>query len=172
MLRLMAVIAVFGGCTWAGIRACTRLKERAGLLAALRADIRRLTLLMGYSAEPLSRLSERIAEGRTAAFWHAFGEELTGSADVPTAWEKAMVAAAKADSPFLTLLTEPERSILLDYAAGLGGSGQHTQRENARLLEERLSAVAEEAMAEYARKGRMYRTMGLLTGAAAALLVL
>ena len=72
---------------------------------------------------------------------------------------------------FLSLRRE-ERQLLLEFAGTLGGTDLKTQRAGAALLTSRLEELAETAQRENSVKGRVYRTMGMLCGAAVAILML
>ena len=91
-------------------------------------------------------------------------------ADVPLAWQQAMELARSEDAGFASL-EKGELDALYEYALELGRSDGKNQAKNAALLQKRLEELCEQAQAAYGSKGRMYRSVGILTGLAAAILL-
>lgn len=171
MLRMLAVIAVFGGCALLGMRAAASLKHRQETLSAMLYGFHQLAMWMDYTAEPLTKLIRRCRRPASGVFWDAFTKALEDANHVPDAWNMAMEQARNEDRGFASL-EEPELQAMAEFAEGLGNSDRTTQARNAALLQQRLAEILKEAQAIYGRKGRMYRSMGILSGIAAAILLL
>lgn len=170
MLHAIAMLSVFAGCAFIGIRASSALRLRKDTLRAMMDALHRLSMWMEYTAQPLRTLARKAKTEETAAFFDAFAKYLKIDEDVPAAWKRAMEDARAKDVGFASL-QEEELSILEEYALTLGGSDRETQAKNAALAQQRLGAVLKEAESTYISKGRMYRSVGILSGIAIAILL-
>lgn len=169
MLRTLALLGIVGCCAWVGFRAEGRLKRRYDTVRAMLANISALTMCMQYTARPLSELVQECKTDKTAVFWERFAEELNRNT-VAVAWPLAMRHARERDGGFMSLQQE-ELAMFEEYARGLGGSDRYTQSKNAAMLEKRLDHVVSASLDTYSRKGRIYRSMGVLGGIAVAILL-
>ncbi|HWR23041.1 MAG TPA: stage III sporulation protein AB [Feifaniaceae bacterium] len=170
MLHVLAMMSVFAGCAFIGVRASSALRLRKDTLRAMADALHRLSMWMDYTAQPLRALARKAKTEETAAFFDAFAKYLKTDEDVPSAWKRAMEDARSNDAGFASL-HEAELNILEEYAGTLGGSDRETQAKNAALAQRRLEAVLKEAEEIYASKGRMYRSVGILSGIAVAILL-
>ena len=170
MLHAIAMLSVFAGCALIGVRASSALRLRKDTLRAMADALHRLSMWMEYTAQPLRALARKAKTEETAAFFDAFAEYLKTDEDVPSAWKRAM-EDARAENEGFASLHEDELAILEEYAQTLGGSDRDTQAKNAALAQQRLGAVLKEAEGLYLSKGRMYRSVGILSGIAVAILL-
>ena len=170
MLHIIAMLSVFAGCAFAGIRASSNLRLRKDTMRALLDALTRLSMWMEYTAQPLKSLAKKAKTEETAVFFDAFIKALRTEADVLSAWKTAMEQARREDAGFCAL-HEEELAILEEYAQSLGGSDRETQGKNAALAQQRLGAVLKEAENIYKSKGRIYRSIGVLSGIAVAILL-
>ncbi len=164
------MLIVFFGCAYLGARASSGMRLRRDTLRAMIGCISRLSIWMEYAQEPLATLSRRAKTEETAIFWDAFAKELKSMADVPLAWQQAMELARSEDAGFASL-EKGELDALYEYAQELGRSDGKNQAKNSAFLQKRLEELCEQAQAAYGSKGRMYRSVGILTGLAAAILL-
>ncbi len=167
MLRVIGILFLFAACALTGINASQKLYDRQAALDALSSYTKRLSMLMEYAPKPLSELCARLDTGPVAELWLGFARHLSDAPNTLYAWQKAM---EEANGP-VRALTAEDRAILEDYVRGLGSGNRETQRANAQLLEERLKAARIEAREVYSKKGRVYRSMGILCGVGLAILV-
>lgn len=170
MLRTFAMLIVFFGCAFLGSRASSGLRLRRDTLRAMIGCINRLSIWMEYAQEPLYKLARRAKSDETAIFWEAFSKKLKSAGDVELAWQQAMDHARGQDTGFAAL-EEEELNALYEYAQGLGKSDGKSQAKNTSLLQQRLEELCTQAQNVYGSKGRMYRSLGILTGLAAAILL-
>ncbi len=170
MLRAFAMLIVFFGCAFLGSRASSGLRLRRDTLRAMIGCINRLSIWMEYAQEPLSTLARRAKSEETAIFWDTFSKKLKNAGDVELAWQQAMEYAREQDAGFAAL-ENAELNALYEYAQGLGKSDGKSQAKNAALLQQWLEELCTQAQAAYGSKGRMYRSVGILTGLAAAILL-
>ena len=171
MQKILAILIVFALCTAMGMKSAARLQSRAKLLSALVLSVRRFMMAMEYEKKPLYRIAQNRAYGQVQALWDAFGAGLAAGKAPADAFAQAMAQADEGVRGFLSLRRE-ERQLLLEFAGTLGGTDLKTQRAGAALLTSRLEELAETAQHENSVKGRVYRTMGRLCGAAVAILML
>lgn len=171
MLRAVAMVAVFSGCVWLGVRASSSLKARRDILKALMASFNQLALRMEYTMEPLASLALHCKNEETELLFDAFAASLARQASTHAAWVEAMEEARWSDAKFASL-EGPELQVMEEYARSLGEGGQEAHIKNAVLLQKQLASIAENAEKNYTGKGRMYRSMGILSGVAVAILLL
>ena len=169
MSALLAV-ALFCVCVFLGNGKAGALRARKQTLTAMDADIRRLAERMGLRPAPLAALLAQF-EPRTEAFWENFSGKLGGEAPVAELWRAALAEAAEARNGF-ELLSAEETAILVEFGQGLGGIGLAAQSANAALACKRLSERIAALDAELAKKGKLYESLGVLSGLALALLVI
>jgi len=128
-------------------------------------------MAMEYEKKPLHRIAKNRAYGEVQPLFDAFGTALSAGAPPAEAFREAL-ARAETEVRGFAALREEERRLLADFAGALGGSDLKTQRAGAALTISRLEEFAGAAAREHGAKGRIYRTMGMLCGAAVAILML
>lgn len=162
-MRYVLLCALSLGVALIGFFRASLLSGRKKLLDAFIASLTQLDLIIGYQALPLSDAAEKLAKLDTAVtcFWRELSKSLRGLKPVSAAWGEAMEAAKKENPTFCTL-TQADCSVLADYAAGLGGSDRETQSRNTRLAIERLRPLTEQAGDLVQKRGKMYRSLGVL----------
>ena len=94
---------------------------------------------------------------------YEFIREVGDGSDFRMRWCKAADA--------LTELQEGERSVIKSVGAALGTSDVDGQLSMLEVNTRLLSDYGDEAHEQYLKKGRMYRTCGLLAGLLAAILI-
>jgi len=171
MLRSISVLGLFVCCVLMGNRASGRLRDRKSVLEAFLRDIQRISLLIDYTVMPLQNIVEKFSDSELSPFWIAFGKELLVVHNAEQAWNNAMGEVLKEQS-LLSFLMKEELVVLSDFAKVLGKTDKHTQLLNISLLQKRLEVILADAQQQYQRKGRLYRSMGILCGAAISLLVI
>lgn len=157
-MRIAAAVIVFALCALEGQRRRLALKNRAGLLEEL------LLMLNGFSIEISCRAltpDELIqkAGGRFAGKVRAKREALP---DIRAAWEAACAELPKSR----------ERDLLSELGRALGTTDKAGQLRLIELYGAELETLKSEAEESYRRKGEAFSRVGLLCGAAAAVLIL
>lgn len=170
MAKSIALIALFFLCTGLGMRGASALERRAQMLSALIGSVKRLMTRLEYARLPLSQLLCTEDFGEAGALWRLFGEELQSGLSPDAAWTAA-IHSASADDRSISSLSDADRAALLRFASGLGKYDVRTQKEQAELLLAELADSAREAERQYGKKGRVYRAMGVLSGAAVCILL-
>ncbi|MEG1525181.1 MAG: stage III sporulation protein AB [Clostridia bacterium] len=171
MQRAIAVLAAFGGCVFLGLTASNRIRLRLEVLRELCEAVRRLQLGVLYTNMPVGELLGGCAGRHTGATFHSASERVVGGERLIDAW-LCETARSPAKIGVFDCLTERDRQLLNDYFSILGTSGRMAQRESAELMIHELEQNQLEAEDTYTKKGRVYRTMGVLLGAGVAILLL
>lgn len=164
-------MGLFGCCAVLGVHASNSLHLRWDTLRALLQSFHQIALRMEYAMEPFGMLASRCGNARTTIFFNALTEALEVQTDMATAWAHAMEHAQSCDAGFAALQQE-ELAALYEYAAKMEEGGYQAQIKNVLLLEKQLEDIAVCAAEIYKKKGRMYRSMGILGGIAVAILLL
>lgn len=171
MLKPVSMLLAFALCSLLGVQRAARLQRRVKLLSALQNDVKRLMIRMEFEKKPLAVIVSDRARGELQRLWAAFAEELLHGRDTRTAFLAALDTADAEIAGFSSLGTE-ERAMLTEFAAALGSTELDGQRQNTAMLLAGLEPLFEQASDECGTKGRIYRTVGMLSGAAAVILML
>ena len=103
------------------------------------------------------------AECNELRFAEKLPERFTAGEDFHSCWLKAL-----ADEP----LTEDERKILEELGSVLGTSDTEGQIAALAALEQRAGQLMQKYSDIYSKKGRLYRSVGVLAGAMVGILVI
>lgn len=171
MQRAILVTAVFLMGALLGQNSAKRLSLRRDMLGDLIASIRRLSMRMEYARLPLHRMAEQCAGGTAAPVFAAFAAALEEGRTPLAAWETAEERALLHEQAFAAL-HPGDREVLRTFAGALGTADLRREQQNAAMALQELERLQAEAGAAYDRKGRVYRAMGVLCGAAVAILLL
>ena len=114
------------------------------------------------SAPTLDELCER-ARGR---FAELLRERRSICEDFHTAWEQACGSLTQNG------FGEEEAELLRELGKSLGTSDAAGQLKLLELNEERIAALYSSAEADYAAKGKLFRSVGMLCGIGAAILII
>lgn len=166
MLKFIGLLMIIISGAALGARASAALKKNAELCISVRTFLSELGILMKYSGDTLftlfTELYERQSVKKLLFLDILLGELVTGK-EFPCAWRNA-ISADKT-------LTAELSGILLSLGDCLGTSGIEGQLMSLERTQAELEAVYEDAINLYRIKGKLYRSMGLLGGITAALLL-
>lgn len=163
MQRILTALLCLGGCSYAGLRLADRLRCRASQLRALHAGLNALTSAVAYTNRPLAKIAGDIAGREGSAFWRQFSERLASGMDAGDAWLRALESASMGGGP-LSALTQRDRALIVSFSATLEKTDRRSLAENGRMTLEALSTLIAGADAVYAKKGRVYRVLGVFLG--------
>lgn len=171
MLRLtgLGVIIVSGMVT--GQLLSMQLEARLRDLESLAAALRGLASEIEYARKPLPEAWRELADtyGGAAGVVFARAEQLFGSDDTPTtggAWN-----AAVRDSKDQLSLGDEDVRVLLTLGPVLGTSSGADQVRHLRLADERLGEQIGRAREDSRRRGKLCRSLGVLGGILAAVML-
>lgn len=166
MLKFIGLLMIIISGAGLGARASVSLKKNAEICVSVRTFLSELGILMKYSGDTLFSLFTELYERQSVqqlVFLNVLLSELTSGTDFPSAWRKAIYSDKK--------LSAELSEILLSFGESLGTSGVEGQIMSIERTQAELSAIYENALEQHRRKGRLYRSIGLLGGIAAALLL-
>ena len=153
-----AIVAILMG-TAAGLHFSCRLKMREESLRELISLLREMALLIRHRALPVRDLFAELSRYEFIRI-----VDKSGCKDFRNDW------GAAANS--LTELEEPERSILKSIGQSLGASDIDGQLVMLEVSIQQLEKYANEAHEQLMKKGKLYRTMGVLAGLFVAILII
>lgn len=149
-----------------GFSLADKLRSERRICNELAHLLQRTSFLIGYRADDVySVCSElkRDSELRGLSFLGALPERFEVGSDFRKCWNEAVSSQS---------FQSEERDILLRLGAVLGKSDRQSQVESIRQLQTELAALTEKRSSDYLRKGRLYRSVGLLFGVMAGILVI
>ncbi len=166
MIKYIFVIILGGCCAAIGFMYSERLRQRVCLLDALRSSLKQAGMLISYSAITLSEIAKRLSTLETVGgLWKQMQLKLEANCDVQMAWEEAL-AYERSSGGSVCTLREDELLIMNEFIAQFGKSDRENQIANIEMALERLGVIYEQALEEQRKKGRMYRSVGLLSALA------
>ena len=166
-MRLVIAFVLFVICAYIGCSKPSALKRRIGIIEGLERDIRRLSMLMEHRRQPITELMREL----DSPLWRDVRARLSRSGiSCREAWNEALTDMV--ESGGWGCLGKQELVILTDFGGALGAGDINTQLDNAALAVKRLEEQRDLAAAEMGKKARVYRSLGILGGAAAALMVI
>ena len=170
MLRALAAVTLALLCVYAGFRSSARLRRRALLLRAAVAAQTRLLAGAAHTRVPLPQLLRGCEAEDAPVSFTAVAAAVERGCTV----REALLDAMRAADMMVDGRTADREAYgaVLAFADALGAESRALVYERASLAADVLRARCEAAEAAYREKGRVYRSLGLLMGAAAAVLLL
>jgi stage III sporulation protein AB len=167
-LTIISSVAIIGGCGYIGQIMAERIHNRCRDLAAYQQGLLALAREIGYGNTLLPAalaVAARVSGGR-AGFFADSAAILQKEAGISAgeAWAKALAAQKS--------LPAPEKEALTAFGEGLGLSDTADQLKRIEIHRLRLAAIEETVKEEYARLGKIWRSMGWCTGVIIVLLII
>ncbi|MGN0679156.1 MAG: stage III sporulation protein AB [Oscillospiraceae bacterium] len=158
-MRIAAAVLILLCCAFEGARRSFSLKRRLEFLDEI------VCMLTDFAIEIRFRVPmlDELIRKQSGIFAGAVITEMESGCDVREAWERACSTL----SPKLE-----ETALLRELGTSFGTSDSEGQLQLLELYTERFSKLRESAEAEYSRKGKALVRVGVLCGAAGAVLVL
>lgn len=166
MLKLLGIIFIIICGAGIGAKASGDLKKQTELCISVRTFLSELGILMRYKGDTLFVLISELSERQSIQelkFLSRVIDNMSSGMTFPYAWKTALSDDA--------LLSPELTELLLKFGESLGTSDIEGQLMSIERSEEELSGIYENALSIYRRKGRLYRSIGLLGGITAALLL-
>ncbi len=172
MVQLLGMAAVAGGgaLLGAGFSSCLRRREAA--LSQLDAALKLLSVRMLRRLDTLGvalREAGEAAQGEAGGLLVRAAEGLTRTGDTVQAMEDALARLPRGSQ--LSALTDADRRALERLFFQLGG-GYDAQAAALEVARADLAALHEQARDECRRNARLYQSLGILGGIAAALFLM
>lgn len=166
LLKLSGIIFIIISGAGLGIFASHKLRVHSEYCAKVRTFLCELDVLIRFSGDTLQALFDELSQRESLsglAFPTDASRRMNAGESFPCAWKSAVLSDKNAD--------EPLKRLLLSFGESLGTSDVCGQQKNILRAEEELLGIQKSADNEYSRKGRLYRSLGLLGGITAALLL-
>lgn len=164
------MLLAFGACTLVGHLSAAKLKSRLEGLEQMSLAVYQLGLMIRYVSCPLAQATARVGQRLDNAFFIELSKRLKDNRNCQQAWEETMEEARACDARFAAL-TARDREILSVLAGELGRSDAKTQQQQIELTHKELGVQVDEAKEQWMRKGQVYKTLGLMGGLAAAIIL-
>ncbi|NLO99189.1 MAG: hypothetical protein GX386_02720 [Clostridiaceae bacterium] len=163
---------VFTGCTVTGMKMSVKLAERQRALSKLIEILLNLRNQICGLGVPLFSAFENIGNERISGIWSEIFLECGNAMkeqriDAGEAWKMAI--EKRGDS---LPLDESDWQVLSDFGELLGKSGKENQESVLDLEKENLEMLEKKAREAMNTKGKLYRNLGVLSGAAAVILLI
>lgn len=164
MLKLAGAMCVIFAGTMLGFYQALQLSARTRQIRQVMQGLQRLETEITYSFTPLSQALRLVADtmaGPVAGLFARTAEALEErqTATVQESWRLSVDECWSR-----TAMKRPERDAVLQLGAVLGKSDRSDQAKHLRMTVSLLAAEEAEAAEENRRYGKMWRSLGLLTG--------
>lgn len=170
-MRLVLSFAAFIVCISAGYIADTRMKDRANKLNTLCTDVRTFCDSMELSQFRLNEMLSALNKSAMAKLWNGFALRLeANSISAREAWNEAVECENK--NGCLMGLDAQDAEALLSLGEAFSAISRRAQTEYALLTLKRLEQRAKNAENIRESKGKLYSSLGVLMGFAAAILIM
>lgn len=146
-----------------------KISNRVYLLEALILLIEQIKTGIRYNSAQISRLVTSLSsreEFRSLTFLSECKANLDNNIAFPKAWKQGVETAFKTGS-----INEQDKDILLSFGQGLGKTDVEGQISNCDVYIELISNMLLKARQEKESKGKLYTTLGLLSGIGTAILL-
>ena len=166
MLRIFAALMFPAAGALAGSAVSLRLRERRELCRCIGLMLNNTAIMIRCTAADVYELTGRlrITPGLSAlSFIGELPDRFEPGRDFHEVWSEALSAQEMPDE---------ERQILSELGSALGRSDAEGQLSLIEGLNERLKRITSAREEAYDRKGRMYRSVGILFGVMAGILVI
>lgn len=158
-MRIAAAMLIMLCCSLEGLRRSGIIKRRVRFLDEIINMLTEFSIEIRFRAPTL----EELLRNQTGEFALMVSENEKNGYDVVSAWEKACSYLPK---------NSAELALLSEFGRSFGRSDSDGELQLLGLYTERFSKLREEAFSEYSRKGKAFVRVGVLCGAAAAVLIL
>lgn len=157
-------IALIGA--FAGIACSEKLKNRIAVCLEIEMMLRDAETIIrctGYDVYGIvSALKAK--SSRKTCFLYELSDRYTENKDFRSEWQDAVENDRN--------ISADEKAVLIDFGLQLGTTDIEGQLSNIGFLIHRIHSVYEERTAEYAGKGKLYRSIGMLAGAALGIIII
>ncbi|WP_051534264.1 stage III sporulation protein SpoIIIAB [Desulfitibacter alkalitolerans] len=172
IVKITGCILIIGACSYMGFSLGKQYSARFEQLRKLRSSLKMLETEINYSMNPLPEALFKVGSRISwpVGILYAYTADLLAKnmgLPMEQVWRAGLNRLAEESS----LKTE-ELDVLDDFGIGLGGSDREEQLKNLHLVQEHLRIIELKAESDRNKYERMYKTLGVLAGAALALVII
>lgn len=154
-MKTVAILLTFISCWGMGLAYSAQKRARCGKLRSLISGVRDFVQRLSYSRTPLCDLIDDMERDETRELLEVY-----------------LKSGAKAAADCMDCLQQREKGALKEFLSGLDAMGAEQLKEKAQWLQATLTDCLAEAESEAKGKGRAASAIGLIGGAALAVLML
>ncbi len=162
-MNIFPALAVFALCAAFGLWKSSQLRKRAVLLSQLQQLTEELSAAIRYTAPTLDELSESCR----GIFGELLNKARCGTTDIKGAWN-----AAAEQLGALSYTENSEAELLTELSQRLGTCDAEGQLAMLGLYHDKLKRLSAEAEENARVRGKLFRSVGTLLGAGAAILII
>lgn len=167
MVRLFGVACIFLASSFLGIYFSDNIKRKKERLLILRKMFMQIYDLIRWNSLTMHEIANHLSvsgDFSRLEFVESLGEECVKVRSFPNAWEMAV----KNNSQF----SNDEKKLLLEAGTSLGATDKEGQLSALEFYILRLEKMAQEESERYKIKGKMYRSLGIASGAMIGILII
>lgn len=162
-MRLLPAALTFLICTMFGMMKSAELKKRAALLSELKQLAAEFSVSIRCTAPTLDELAGQC----TGIFGELLRSELSQREDIREAWENAAMRLSQC-----SFCGKEESRLLTELGQSLGTCDAEGQLSLLEMYSEKLDKLCKSADEDSRTKGKLFRSVGTLAGAGAAILII
>ena len=160
MIKIIGIITVISVSSFTGLYFSSSLKNRVAVLKKLNYMLDEIMIMLRYRSATVYEIAETLAaDDRFAEFEFLSSIKPDGEKPFRDSW----CEAAEKCRPFG--LKKRDAELICDIGKKLGTSDLDGQISVIKLWQAEVTTAISSAESEYASKAKLYRTMGVLTGA-------
>lgn len=168
-MRLIAAALTVILCSIIGFLRSCRIEERLSLINYLLSDIRKLSIQLEFTSDPIVIIMDKIkASSKVREIWDGMMFYINEGMGCKDAWQKV---ACERDG-VLCALEEEERAELQAFFDALGTSDIDSEKKNAAHTYKLLEDIKTRLEKDTEKKKSIYRRLGPLVGIAFAILII
>ncbi len=162
-MNIFPALAVFASSMAFGLWKSSQLRKRALLLSQLKQLTEELAAAIRYTAPTLDELSESCG----GIFGELLKDARSDTADIKSAWKAAALLLGE-----LSYTEKSEAELMQKLGQKLGTCDTEGQLSMLSLYRDKLKRLSEEAEENAQVRGKLFRSVGTLLGAGAAILII
>ena len=167
-MRIIAALLALAASAGIGAAASAGLNARKKLMQALCSDARAICDRMELTSGRLCDMLSKLPNESTGALWQRFANSLDKHEPTTELWKKC-VNEQRSDS--LRRLKDEDIASLKALGEAFAAAGRQAQLNRMKLAINELEARHMEAGEDAKRKGKLYSSLGVLMGFAAAIMI-
>lgn len=165
MLKLLGACLVVLACTWIGFQIAAHYRKRPQQIRQMYTALSLFEMEIMYGNRPLLHICEEIAEREAGIVGQIFAVSAQNLAELDGESTFSCFQQAIEQVWHFSAMEKNEKKILLDLSATLGRSNRGDQIQHVQAAKANLKIEEKKSRQEQEQYEKMFRTMGLLTGA-------